>query len=66
MMALIDSYIFIEKLINSIPDPIFIKNSQLRFLGSKDAHCELGRLNREELIGKTDFCLIYVLEAKLF
>ncbi len=46
---------FIEKVINSIPHPVFVKDREHRFVLSNEAHCLAVKLKQEELIGKTDF-----------
>lgn len=61
-----DSLHFIEKIINSIPEPIFIKDRQHKFILSNDAHCKFRGCSREELIGKTDFDLFPEQKAKNF
>jgi PAS domain S-box-containing protein len=46
---------YLEKIINSISDPIFIKDSKHRLVLVNDAECRLVGCSREELIGKTDY-----------
>ena len=45
----------LTSLIDNIPDNIFVKDTQLRFLMSNQTHCHhLGMGSEEELLGKTD------------
>jgi PAS domain S-box-containing protein len=46
---------YLDKIINTIPDPIFVKDRQHRFVLVNDAECALAGHNREEMIGKTDY-----------
>ncbi|MGB6035358.1 MAG: PAS domain S-box protein, partial [Cryomorphaceae bacterium] len=43
----------LSNIMNSIGDPIFVKDDQSRLLIVNDAFCELFGLGREEIIGKT-------------
>jgi PAS domain S-box-containing protein len=53
--ALMESREYLNALINTIADPIFVKDRQHRFVLVNDAFCQLtGRL-LEEQIGKTDY-----------
>ncbi len=53
--ALKESREYLDKIINSISDPIFVKDSQHRFVLVNDAECALADRSREEMIGKTDY-----------
>lgn len=53
--ALLDSKEYLNKIINSIGDPIFVKDEQHRFVMVNDAQCRLAGRSREELLGKTDY-----------
>jgi PAS domain S-box-containing protein len=46
---------FLEKILNYIRDPIFVKDSGHRLILVNDAECDLAGHTREELIGKTDY-----------
>jgi PAS domain S-box-containing protein len=46
---------FLNKIINSIPDPIHVKDRQHRVILINDAACRLFNLSREEIIGKTAY-----------
>ena len=51
---LAESRNFLDRIINAVPDPIFVKDRQHRGVLVNDAFCRLMRLKREELLGKTD------------
>ena len=46
---------FTEQIINSIPDPIFVKDRQHRFFLINNEFCSFTGHTREELIGKSDY-----------
>ncbi len=52
--ALRDSRDFLEKIIDTIPDPIFVKDARHRFVLVNAVLCELADKPREEILGKTD------------
>jgi len=45
---------FLERIINSISDPIFVKDRQHRGVLVNDAFCKLMACRREDLLGKSD------------
>jgi PAS domain S-box-containing protein len=49
------SFDSLEKIINAIHDPIFVKDRQHRLVLVNDAECLLAGVSRQELIGKTDY-----------
>jgi len=49
-----ESQNFLDRIINSISDPIFVKDRQHRGVLVNDAFCNLMARKREELIGKSD------------
>lgn len=49
---------FLQQIMNSITDPIFMKDRQSRFVLVNDAMCELMGLPREELIGHEGLQLV--------
>jgi PAS domain S-box-containing protein len=55
--ALRKSKEFLNKIINSISDPIHVKDRQHRIVLINDASCRLFNLSREEIIGKTAYDL---------
>jgi PAS domain S-box-containing protein len=46
---------FLEKILNAITDPIFVKDKDHRLILVNDAECRLSGKNRDELLGKTDY-----------
>jgi len=46
---------YLEKIINSIGDPLFVKNRQHQFVLVNNAFCALSGRSCEELLGKTDY-----------
>ncbi len=53
--ALAESEEFLNKIINSISDPIYVKDRQHRVILVNDAACRLFNLSREEIKGKTAY-----------
>ena len=53
-LALQKSREYLDKIINTISDPVFVKDSQHRFVLVNDAECALIGTPRETMIGKTD------------
>lgn len=52
--ALHESRDYLEQIINSISDPVFVKDEDRRFALVNEAFCRFTGFRREELIGKTD------------
>ncbi|MGM0550314.1 MAG: PAS domain S-box protein [Bacteroidota bacterium] len=50
-----DTRLYLERLINSLPAPIFHRDAGGRFLNCNDAYAEFEGLKRQEIIGKTLF-----------
>lgn len=46
---------FLEKIINSMPDPIFVKDRQHRFVLVNEAECALAGRRRAEMLGRSDY-----------
>jgi PAS domain S-box-containing protein len=46
---------FLEQILNSISDPIFVKDRQHRLVYVNEAECRLSGLAPEDMIGKTDY-----------
>jgi PAS domain S-box-containing protein len=53
--SLRDSREYLNQIINTIGDPIFVKDSEHRLVLVNDAECILAGRPREELLGKTDY-----------
>ncbi|MGK7904632.1 MAG: PAS domain S-box protein [Hormoscilla sp.] len=57
---------FLHNILNTIADPMFVKDSQHRLVIVNNALCRLLRYSREELIGKSDYELFPKEEADVF
>ena len=64
--ALIKSKNYLDKIINSIADPVFVKDNQHRWILLNDAYCKLMGYSREELLGKSDYDFFPSHEADVF
>lgn len=63
---LFDSKNFLDRIINSIADPIFVKDSRHRWVLLNDAFCKFFGRSREELMGKSDYDFFPKEEADVF
>lgn len=57
---------FFESLLNSVADPIFVKDAQHRFVLVNEAFCDLVGRSRVDLIGKSDFDFFPAEQARIF
>ncbi len=57
---------YLDKIIASISDPIFVKDRQHRYLFVNDAHCSFVGHRREDIIGKTCYDLFPKEQADIF
>jgi PAS domain S-box-containing protein len=64
--ALIKSRNYLDKIINSIADPVFVKDKQHRWVLLNDAYCKLMGYSREEILGKSDYNFFSSREADVF
>lgn len=64
--ALQKSNEYLEKIIDSIADPIFIKDRQHRWMILNQAFCKFMGYPREDLIGKSDYDFFPQKEADIF
>jgi PAS domain S-box-containing protein len=53
--AVKESREYLDEIINSISDPIFVKDEKHRFVLVNDAHTVIAGKPREQIIGKTDY-----------
>ncbi|MHC5676690.1 PAS domain-containing sensor histidine kinase [Nostoc sp.] len=60
------SLAFLHQMINSISDPIFVKDCQHRWVLINDSYCDFVGHSREELIGKSDDDFFPQAEADVF
>ncbi|WP_414468606.1 PAS domain S-box protein [Methanobacterium sp. ACI-7] len=64
--ALIESRNYLDKIINSISDPIFVKDRDHRWFLVNDAFCQFIGYSREELLEKSDHDFFPEYEANIF
>ena len=64
--ALLESKDYLNKIINSVGDPIFVKNSDHRFVLVNDALCAFVGRSRDELIGMSDYDFFPKEQADIF
>jgi PAS domain S-box-containing protein len=64
--ALIKSRNYLDRIINSIADPVFVKDKQHRWVLVNDAFCQLMGYSREELLRKSDYDFLPQHEADIF
>ena len=57
---------FLNHTINAIPDPIFVKDEQHRFIAVNDALCQLMGKTRTEILGKSDYDFFPKEQADIF
>jgi PAS domain S-box-containing protein len=57
---------FLLEMINSISEPIFVKDRQHRWIFANNAYCNLIGHSQAELIGKSDYDLFPPTEAEIF
>ncbi len=63
---LADSYYFLNHLIDSIPDPVFVKDRQHTWVLLNEAFYQLVGIPRNELLGKSDYDFFPKEEADIF
>ena len=64
--ALKESRRYLDAIINTMPDPLFIKDHDHRFVTVNDSFCEFTGYSRENLAGKTDYDVFPEGEAAIF
>ncbi|MDM8521789.1 response regulator [Desulfococcaceae bacterium HSG8] len=57
---------FLDNVINTMSNPVFVKDEQHRWLILNDAYCRFMGYDREELIGKSDYDFFSREEADVF
>ncbi|MFA5022351.1 MAG: PAS domain S-box protein [Patescibacteria group bacterium] len=57
---------FLNNIINTVSDPIFVKDNQHRWIVLNDAFCKFIGQSREKLIGKSDYDFFPKKEADIF
>lgn len=64
--AIIKSRNFLDKIINSIADPVFVKDERHQWVLLNDAYCDFMGYSRQELLGKSDYEFFPKNEADVF
>jgi PAS domain S-box-containing protein len=64
--AVVESSNFLTKIVNAIPDPVFVKDRQHRWILLNDSFCSFMGYSRGELIGKSDYDFFPASEADVF
>ncbi|WP_028582367.1 AAA family ATPase [Desulfogranum japonicum] len=64
--ALMESRNWLDRLLNALPEPIFVKDRNHRWELLNDAFCAFVGLSREELLGKSDYDFFPKEEADVF
>ncbi len=57
---------FIQEVASAIPDPVFVKDSQHRWIFMNDAMCKFMGYRAEDLVGKSDYEFFPVEQADVF
>ncbi|HYF67071.1 MAG TPA: PAS domain S-box protein [Ohtaekwangia sp.] len=65
-VQLIESRNFLDNIVNTVAAPIFVKDSNHRWVLFNDKFCELLGHSRKQILGKTDTDLIPKKEAEVF
>ncbi|MHB8163173.1 MAG: PAS domain S-box protein [Methanoregula sp.] len=64
--ALQESNVYLDSVINTLADPLFIKDRDHRFVKVNNAFCDFSGHTREELLGKSDYDFFKKEEADIF
>jgi len=61
-----DARLFLERILNGIADPVFVKDRSYRMMFVNDALCALTGRSREEMLGRTDYDFLPSNQADVF
>lgn len=61
-----DAAEFMSSVINAVPDPLFVKDEEHRFIQVNNAFCQFMDRSAEELLGKSDYDFVTKEEADCF
>ncbi len=64
--ALAESRTYLNEIINSVGDPLFVKDSNHRLVLVNNAYCTLMDLRRDELLGRSDYDFFADEEVRVF
>jgi PAS domain S-box-containing protein len=57
---------YLDRVLNSLADPVFVKDRQRRFVLVNDAECQLLGRRRDELLGQTDDAFLPAEQTQVF
>jgi PAS domain S-box-containing protein len=61
-----DARLFLERILNAIADPVFVKDRSYRMIFVNDALCALTGVSREQMLGRTDYDFLPAGQADVF
>lgn len=61
-----DAAEFLRSVLNAVPDPLFVKDADHRFIQVNDAFCQFMGHRAEDLLGKSDYDFVAKEEADFF
>jgi two-component system, NarL family, sensor histidine kinase UhpB len=64
--CLVKARLFHEKILDSVADPLLVKDSDFRYVLMNDAFCNFVKLHRIDLLGLSDFDIFTPQEAHIF
>jgi len=64
--ALLDSKNFLDKIINTLASPVFVKNHHHQWIVVNDAFCKFCGMSREQLLGSSDYDVFSKQQAHYF
>lgn len=65
-LQLRDSTEFLNSVLNSVPDPLFVEDEDYQFIRVNDAFCRYTQRSADELLGQTGFALLPKEEVEAF
>ncbi len=57
---------FFQKIVQIIPNPVFIKNSRFKYIHVNDAFCKSFGIEKDEILGKSDDLFFPLSECEIF
>jgi diguanylate cyclase (GGDEF)-like protein/PAS domain S-box-containing protein len=56
----------VQQILDALPDPVFVKDREHRWVGFNEAFCQMLALRRDEMLGRSDFDFFAREEAVIF